>query len=545
MRSLQHLWHLPKRILLALVRRFALVMDYCRYRKNFIPYLRYTGQYNAQKKKVLFVAGRGMNIGWAQMWTFLSLAFTQCNITPCVITLRSQWALKLYFKLVGTNIYNLEEELDARSRPFDTQQLTQLNTVGEWEKLHYHNMPVGQMVLSTYCRYHATGFIDPALPALKDFAQEWLQSLCRAYDAAARLYSREGITHVVMSETFIEEYGGFYYAALNAKLDVFKTSGTVRDNAIVVQRRSSTNARLHHASLTQPAWQKVLALKDYASIEQAVKQNFSDRYSDKWFRSQRNQKGTKIVSREEGRKELGLTEDRKAVVVFSHILYDALFHYGDELYQDYATWLVETIRIAMTNPRVEWFIKLHPSNLWRGEFQTLLGGKYEEEKIIQQHIGTLPPHVRLVYADTKISPYGWYQIVDYGISVRGTAGLEMAVLGKPVITAGTGRYEGNGFTVDPRNIEEYQRILLSLPELPALTAEQVELATRYAHGLFNMKPFTLSSLQPLAAFGKRHVKASDDICYIPKALQKGDPLPPDLQRFITFIHDTSEQDLLT
>lgn len=529
----------------ALKRRLGLIVDFLKYRKNFNTYRNIVDGNHRTGGRVLFVAGRGMNVGWAQMWTYLSLSFALRNIEPCVLILSRQWVMRLYFNLVGARIFRLEVVLENDARPFCSEELEECRTVKQWKALHYMNMPVGQMALSTYCRYHATGFIEPSNESFRVFAAEWIQDICRAYEAAAKLYRTHKIDRAVFTETFIEEYGGFYYAALASGIDVIKTSGTVRDNAIVVQRRSAQNERLHHAALTDPAWQIVKQLIDYDQIKSEVDRNFSDRYGGKWLRSQRNHKNTKIVSREEGRALLGLTGERKSVVVFSHILYDAMFHYGDELFQDYATWLIETVKVAIENPGVDWFIKLHPSNLWRGEFQSMLGGKYEEEKIIARHIGALPAHVHLVYADTPINPFGWYQIADYGISVRGTAGLEMACFGKPVITAGTGRYEGKGFTIDPRSVDEYRSILLALPALNPLTPAQTELAVRYAHGLFNMKPFTLASLEPRLKFGKRQVRESDDITYVPHPHSEATPLPSELLRFADYIEDKNQIDLLT
>ncbi len=521
------------------------LIAFLRFRKKFSAYRKIVSRDGQYEGRVLFVGGQGMNILWGQMWTYLSLAFSAKNIEPCVVLLKKQWAHKLYFGLVKAKVFQLETVIATEVDTFDPSSLDSCTTVSQWKNLHYKKLPIGQMVMSTYCRYFATGFIEPKSEKLKQFARTWIPDMCRAYEAAINLYRSQKITAAVFTETFIEEYGGFYYAALECGLDVIKTSGTVRDNAIIVQRRSWENQRLHHAALTNSAWEVVRLLPDFESIKRDVDKNFADRYSDKWFRSMRNQKGTSNMSRESGRESLGIPNDRKVVILFSHILYDSLFHFGDELFQDYATWLIQTIKIAVNNPNVIWYIKLHPSNLWRGEFQSMLGGKYEEERIISEHIGELPEHIRLVYADTPISPFGWYQIADYGISVRGTAGLEMACLGKPVITAGSGRYEGKGFTIDPDSIEEYRSILMSLPEVDTLTLEQRELAIRYAHGLFNMKPFTLASLEPTLVFGKRKVASSDDIIYELSSLNEEGTLPRELRAFAEFISDKRQIDLLT
>lgn len=544
----QNLFMLANKTVASLQRRYGSVVDYVRYRRRFLRCFPDIPASRGEKsgERVLFVAGRGMNIAWAQMWTYLSVAFLRRGIVPSVILFRRQKILQLYFRLVGARMYWMDDVLKATPCAFDLSCIDRCTTVDQWKALKYGSMPVGEMILSTYCRYSATGYIDPLSPALKNFATEWLPNICKAYDAAKLLYEKEHIKHVVSSEIFSEEYGGFYFAAIDSEIDVIRTSGTVRDNAIVVQRRNKENARLHHASLSKAAWNTVKELPDYDVIKAAVDANFQSRYSNKWYRSARNHKNTQIVSREEGRGQLGIAMDSKVAVIYSHILYDALFHYGDELFQDYATWLVETIKIAMRNPNLQWFVKLHPSNIWRGEFQSLLGGRYEEERIIEQRIGALPEHIRLIYADSKISPLGWYHVADYGISVRGTAGLEMACLGKPVITAGTGRYEGRGFTLDPATITEYERMILNLHNIPPLSDAQVMLANRFAHGLFNLKPYELTGLEVCVGCGKKEVRASDDIIYLPypRTPGEGGGMPDDLQRFDSFVNDASQQDLL-
>ena len=47
------------------------------------------------------------------------------------------------------------------------------------------------------------------------------------------------------------EYGAFYYAALNKKLNILRFASTVRDNAIVVSRMTSVSDRKHFSSFSE------------------------------------------------------------------------------------------------------------------------------------------------------------------------------------------------------------------------------------------------------------------------------------------------------
>ena len=101
--------------------------------------------------------------------------------------------------------------------------------------------------------------------------------------------------------------------------------------------------------------------------------------------------------------------------------------------------------------------------------------------------------MKLVYPDTEISTYSLFEIADYAVTVRGTVGIESALFGIPVVTAGTGRYAGRGFTLDSSTREEYLQKLATLETYPRLSSEQVELAERFAYGTLFCRPLTLSS----------------------------------------------------
>ncbi len=81
-----------------------------------------------------------------------------------------------------------------------------------------------------------------------------------------------------------------------------------------------------------------------AQHEQALDQLFTDRYSGKWFLQSRNQPRTQEADAAAIRERFGLDADKKTATVFSHVLWDANLFYGEDLFQDYGEWFVETVR---------------------------------------------------------------------------------------------------------------------------------------------------------------------------------------------------------
>src|SRR5207247_2842701 len=180
---------------------------------------------------------------------------------------------------------------------------------------------------------------------------------------------------------------------------------------------------------------------------------------------QRGQGGKRVKAAEEGREQLGLDPGKKTAVVFSHLLWDATFFYGTDVFDNYEEWLVETVRAACRNPSLNWVIKLHPANIWkvRREDPT---ADFMEERVLRQRVGPLPAHVKVVRPETDINTYSFFLVMDYCLTVRGTIGMEAPCYVIPVVTAGTGRYSGRGFTVDSRDRDEYLARLAALETVP-------------------------------------------------------------------------------
>lgn len=538
----------PKRVLDDFVRP---LIDYKRFKSSVLVYQKYLANFksanDSSKKSGLLIVAGIMGTHWCQLWSILAGAYKNNKYNTFVLTSKSEPIQNLYFRLFSIkNIYiedlNIEAEILDESLVNTINQLKGFQNIKKFEE---DDSPIGKMALSTFSRMKATGIMDIDDPESLAQVRSWMLYLCKAKQVASRLYDDNNISMLFFTEVFMDYYGGFYYSALRKELNIIRFNGTVRDEAVVVTHQTHNNDRTHFSSIADDSWADIVSQPFNKIVEEELRQNFIDRYSNRWALSKRNQPNTHIVPVQEAKKELGISPDRRVAIIYSHILYDTLFFNGEYLFKNYADWLVQSIIAACKNPHVDWYVKIHPSNLWRGELEYFHGGVYEEVRLIREYVGALPDNVKLIYPDTPYSPYTWLQIADYGITVTGTSGIELGALGKAVVTAGTGRYEDVGFTINPKSQKEYFEILENIQKYPLPNPSQEELGKRFAYATFCMKPFTLDFLKPVPKSGKSKIYASDDLVYLADFGGKEMKSYPDsISRLIEWSFENNKVDFL-
>lgn len=370
--------------------------------------------------------------------------------------------------------------------------------IGRWNEelfvksFKFNDAPIGLHCLATY---HSS-FIasaDLASPksgkALKRLARRGaLLSL-----SASRIIAKYRPRAVLSVEKGFIGTCEVFYAALNQSIDFIQWTSCHEPDSLMLKRYAWERYRDHPFSIATETWAKILEMPANPIYFEEVHNQFSRGYGDgNWFSYKKLASGRDQVSRAQLMCELQLKE-KKTAIIFSHILNDANLFYGQDLFEKgYEEWLVETVRAASKNSAVNWVLKLHPANMYRNKIAGY-AGEYGEILALKRAFGNVPEFLTVVYPDSNISPFSFFKLADYGITVRGTVGLELPCLGVPVITAGSGRYSGKGFTIDSSTRERYLELIENIQNLQPLSDAQVELAIRYAYFVFFMRPAKYSS----------------------------------------------------
>jgi hypothetical protein len=368
------------------------------------------------------------------------------------------------------------------------------STVHDYKALEYRGARVGRQALATVVRTRRDPRVDLNSPHVR-------RDLARMVEVGIEgLHAGEQVLNAVRPRTLLMIERG--YAGLGAVSDlaigrgvpVVQFGSAHRDDAFHLKRYTVANRDLQQRSLDDTTWSQLLAEGWSPEKERELAAELAAREEGKWFLAKRLRHARTRRTPADVRRLLGLDAGRKVAAVFSHVLWDASMFYGRDLYPDQGVWFRETLRLAAEDDRVQWLVKLHPALFLKLQAEGVTAPPAELE-IIRDTIGELPPHVKLLLPDVDVSNQDLFPILDAAVTIRGTVGLELPQLGKPVLTAGTSDYSGRGFTLDAPTIAEYERNVRAIAELEPLGPAAVERAKLYAHGVFCRRPWVFDSFE--------------------------------------------------
>lgn len=353
---------------------------------------------------------------------------------------------------------------------------------------------VGRNALSRALRTLRLGKLDFQNPKHKQILTEVLADSLVALKVAERIIEQIMPDVVIFNERGYTPAGEMFDVCIRRQVDVIQWCGAPISNSLIYKRYDKSNKSQHPISISGDSWDRLKSKNfrfgtDAENVIERIKQNYQE---DAFYNHQQLQSGKVILDAETVKSLFGLKNGKKTAVIFSHILYDATFFYGESLFPDYETWLIETVRSAIANPNLNWVVKVHPVNLWRSKMD---GSDMEqlEKTCIEKEFGSLPDHVSFMPACTDVNTLSLFSVIDYGITVRGTIGMELPCFGIPVVTAGTGRYSGLGFTEDPVSRQDYLKKLANLQNVAPLSKDRVELAVLHYNASIFKRPVLMES----------------------------------------------------
>jgi hypothetical protein len=196
-----------------------------------------------------------------------------------------------------------------------------------------------------------------------------------------------------------------------------------------------------------------------------------------------------ISSKPEGvrslRKSLGIDNRNPTICLFAHVNWDVCFNLATMIFDTANEWIIESVKKMIKMKQVNWLIRCHP-----GEKKD--GSLFTTDDLIRKTFPHIPRHIKVIGSDSDINSYSLYRLINAGITIFGTVGVELPLLGKPVIIAGNAHYSNKGFTLEAKSKKEYVSMLERVAKIKPLTRKQIRLARQYAYSYFIQRQIPLN-----------------------------------------------------
>jgi hypothetical protein len=434
----------------------------------------------------------------------------------------------------------------AERRECDTAVEAMQGNVDDFDALKswtFRGYQAGMHLLSTLIRRAFDGSPDLAPAGNRDRLTSIAHDVARNYVVAERLVHELRPRCVLVEEANYSANGPLVDVATDAGIDVIQTITIWRDDAFLSKRLTAATRRVDAKSVARATFERLACVPLTPTENAELDDDFDNRYGGTWQLSRQFQPDTEACGADDIVAELGLDPDLQTAVVFAHVLWDASLFYGEDLFDNYAAWLVQTISAASANPRLNWVVKAHPSNVFRSRHGHV-SGESSELTLIRERLTEVPDHIRVLPPETRISTRSIYEFADVGITVRGTPGLEMACFGKTVLTAGTGSYSGLGFTIDSSTTHEYLERLAAIETLEPPSPDATDRARRYAHTLFSRRPWRPVSFENRFEFPDRGWHPLDRNVRLRAHSHEALDAAGDLDEWAAWVLDTTDLDYL-
>ncbi|MDT7041570.1 hypothetical protein [Candidatus Nitronereus thalassa] len=467
--------------------------QYRQFKKRYGSILGHNLSKGTGKKKVALICSVHVPEVFIEMELIKALELA--GYIPLVLVKANSQLLPKYYKLAGVKkIYDWGEFVQSLNIDEGRDVLDKYSSLEQLLTYEYKGVRVGRFASCTAVRWNRLGALHLDDTQDREFLAEAIARSMACTRAAESILKRISPDLVVMTDKGYSPKGELLDKCLAKGIDVIDWALGYKSNTLLLKRFNRENRDMHTNSLSKKSWNILQQMEWTEDWKEKLQQEFHQTYArGDWYSVAGTQFNKRLLEPHEIKSRLGLDPQKKTAFIFSHIFWDAWLFWKGALFQNYEEWLIETVRAACANDQVNWVIKIHPANLGKAAREGF-SEEPGEQIAIRKHIGTLPPHVKMIPANSDICTFSLFDVMDYCLTVRGRVGMEAASRGIPTLTAGTGPYDHRGFTIDSETREEYLEKVSRIHEINPLSPFQEELAQRFAFGFFMLRSLPLSSV---------------------------------------------------
>lgn len=364
------------------------------------------------------------------------------------------------------------------------RKLSEEIALDEIRDYEYLGIRVGEYALASYLRYCKGYPVD--VQNMKQVGREVYRkylygSMINAYVANNAIDKFKPLSVFTSHGVYVDYAPPMFLAFVKGIKSMCWTSGFEEFAHYYSVPRSSNKLLFRH--LSEHSWKtrinRPLSDKENKRLDDFIKHRyFSNKSFDISFSVKPAEKETLI-------QRLNIDKSKPIVCLFTHLNWDACVDFSTMLFEDSDRWVIESLDRMIGIEDVNWIIRIHPG-------ERINKNAYSVGDNIKSKFKTLPDHIKILWADSDINTLGLYQLINAGITIFGTVGVELPLFGKPIIAAGEAHFTGKGFTIDSSTKDEYFTILKNAGSIQPLNQNHVQLARLYAYSYFFQRQIPLN-----------------------------------------------------
>jgi hypothetical protein len=366
----------------------------------------------------------------------------------------------------------------------DVRKLRILSEEINLEKINsykYKDIKVGYYAVSSLIRYNRGS--DPQNQ--DDLLREYLFNALITAEAGIKKIEAFKPDVVYMSHALYTSWGPMFEASVKRKIPVIRIGGGHRLGHTYF-RKIRSHGSVHVGILSEEGWKerirKSLTLDENKKLDLFFRNRYCPTSDDANDVSTINE----ILSKKEILNKLKLNNDKPIWCIFSHLLWDDAVRMSTKSsFRTFHKWMEETLKIISEIEEINWLIKIHPTE-FRGD------SAYTTIDIIEKLFPILPNHIKIIQPNSDINTQSVFNLITGGITCRGSIGLELSAMGKPVIIAADAYYSQLGFTYDGFSFSVYKELLFRAKNIPKLSVDKIEIARKLAYSYFIQRQIPLN-----------------------------------------------------
>ena len=268
---------------------------------------------------------------------------------------------------------------------------------------------------------------------------------------------KEILSKQAVAAYIVTEY--VYYRGIRVRLAVYRDIKTevisdAQDKGYNTQNLYTSNLKLQDQYSYHDMWKLFNTRSD---LRQESKLYFAHRMKGQilGFDAKNAFKDKQILSKKQILDFFGSHENKKNIVVASHLFKDAVHASQQYVFRDYYDWLYFTLQELSRKSNINVFLRLHPSR-----------AGCEEVNIIDDLIREFQ-NIKVIPDDW--STYGVLNMADVILTARGTIALEAACVGIPSMLVSESYYDGFGVVPIATTKAEYITFLKNIAKLHRCT----------------------------------------------------------------------------